>query len=272
MDGITNDGVFEDSFRTDILPGAIGDEHKGTKLFDDVPDVQTLCKRFADTKASHDKKLENIIQKPADDATEEVKTAYRTELATASGAPDTAAGYEFFKPEKLPEGMEYDTAVEDKYRAFFAEHKVPKVTAMALSKIFAETAISNFETLIETDRQAAATKADEEQKAFDEGCTSLKTAWPGDKLATNARISLAAINKFGNEELIKNLKEAKMYENAADLAAWKKAGVSLDTLQLFHKVALETLDANALGGEAGSRDGTPSISEKARKMYPNTKD
>lgn len=274
MDGITNEGGFEDSFRSDVLPGAIGEEHKGTQLFDDIPDVQTLCKRFADTKTAYDKKLDNVIQKPPDDAPDEVKATYRSELATASGAPAAASEYEFFKSEKLPEGMERSQELEDRFRQVFFEHKTPKALVKALSQVFEESQVAAFTSVMETDQQAAdeaakvaAEKADAEQRTFDEGCTALKTEWPGEKLAGNARISLAAIEKFGSDELITNLKKANMYENAADLAAWKTAGIPLATLRLFHKVGLATLDASVLGGGKG---GAGSGGTK-KSMYARTK-
>lgn len=266
MIGITDEGVFEESFRTDVLPDYLGEDHKGSKVMDDVKDVKTLVKRFADTKSSHDKKLENVIQKPADDASDEVKAAYRAELAAASGAPEAATEYEFYKSEKLPEGMERSQELEDKMRSILFEHKAPKALVLALSQAFEELQIGSFNAIVEADKQAAATAADEKQKAFDEKSTALKTDWPGDKLAANARISLAAINKFGTEELIKKLKEADIYENAADLAKWREAGVPLATLRLFHKVGLETLDAKVLSGGAGAGGGG-----KKKSLYGRTK-
>lgn len=267
MDGITNEGVFEDGFR-EKLPGFLGEDHKDSKVMDDVPDVGTLVKRFADTKSAYDRKLENVIQKPADDASDEVKATYRADLATASGAPAAASEYEFFKAEKLPEGMERSQEMEDKFRAVFHEHKAPKALVKALSQVFEETQIAAFSSVMEADRQAAATKADAEQKAFDEKCMATKTAWPGEALAKNARISLAAMEKFGSDELLKKLKDARMYENAADLAKWREAGVELDTLTLFHKVGLSTLDADVLGG---GRPGGAAGGKKS-SMYQRTKD
>ena len=250
----TEDGSFTDAGRQAMVSAA-GEGHEETTLFDDVKGFSGLCKRFADTKTSHDKKLENVIQKPADDATEEVKTAYRNQLAEASGAPKDASGYEFFKAEKLPEGMERSQQMEDDVRAIFHKHGASAALVKDMSEYFENAQIGAFNGLVESDKKVAAEKADAEQKLFDEGCTALKTEWPGDDLAKNARISLAAINQFATDELKKGLAAANMYENATDLTKWKEAGVKLETLRIFHNVGLKTLDAETLGGKPGATAG-----------------
>ena len=266
-DFLTDTGEFTDEFRT-ALPEMMGDEHKDSKVFDDIPGIGALVKSHLDTKAAVGKKLDNVIQKPADGATDEVKAAYRAELATASGAPAAASEYDFFKSEKLPEGMVRSQETEDKFRQLFFEHKTPKATVLALSKVFEEIQTTGFNALMENDKVEAAKKADAEQKAFDERCAKVKTDWPGDKLPENARMSLAFINKFGSDELKAALKAANMYENAADLAAWVKAGVPLDTLQLFHAIVVETgLDAKLLGGGTPGPGGTGT----KKTLYARTK-
>ena len=259
------DGSFTDAGRQAMISYA-GEEHKDTKLFDDVKDFGGLSKRFADTKSSHDKKLENVIQKPAEDASDEVKAVYRDELAAASGAPATAVEYELFKSEKLPDGMERSQELEDKFRAVFFEHKVPKAAVLALSQVFEEFQISAFNSLTATDKETAAKAADDKQKAFDEACTAFKTDFPGDKLATEARIGLAAINKFGSAELVASLKKANMYENAADLTKWRDSGVSLETLRFMIKVGYETLDASVLSGSAGGGKPKKSLYGRTKKQ------
>ena len=91
-------GSITDSGRAAMVTAA-GEGHAETKLFDDITDFGGLCKRFADTKTAYDKKQENVIQRPADDASDEVKAAYKKEVSKAHGAPDEASGYEFFKAE-----------------------------------------------------------------------------------------------------------------------------------------------------------------------------
>ncbi|KKK51471.1 hypothetical protein LCGC14_3114610, partial [marine sediment metagenome] len=227
---------------------------------------------YADTKSAMGKKQENVIQKPADDASDDVKAAYKAEIAKAGGAPDSAADYEFFKAEKLPDGMERSQELEDKFRAVFHEHKAPKALVTALSQVFEETQIGAFTALMEANSAEAAKVADEKQKRIETSHTELKTLWPGDDLGKNARISLKAINIFGADDLKKNLADAKIYENATDLAAWEKAGVPAATLQLFHKVALKTLDAKQLGDDTpGSDHDMTTAQGRADALYAKTK-
>lgn len=261
---LTDTGDFTDEFKT-ALPGMLGENHVDSKVMDDIPNISALVKSHADTKSALSKKLDNVIQKPGDSATDDEKAAYRTALAEASGAPKEASEYEFYKADKLPEGMERSTELEDKFRAVFHEHKAPKALVKALSQVFEEVQIAGFNGVMEADKVEKAKVADEKQKQFETESTVLKTDWPGDQLPTNARISLAAIQKYGSDELIKKLKDAGMYENAADIAKWRDSGVPIETLRLFHKIGKETLSAEALGKSGGGATG------KKTSMYSRTK-
>lgn len=265
-DTFNEDGTFTDAGKGSLVTFA-GDDHKETKAFDDIKDLGGLAKVYADTKSALGKKLENVIQKPADDADETVKANYRAELAKAAGAPDDKSGYELYKPESLPEGMEWSEDLEAGYRELFAQLKVPKDTALALSKHFADSAIANYTTIMDEDKKAASERNDAAQREFDEGCAKLRTEQPGDKLALFTRTSLKAIEKYGSKELTDKLKEAKMYENATDLTKWRDTGVSLATLRLFANVGNDMNDAGLLG-----RRNVPNAAEndKLAKMYSNT--
>lgn len=234
MEGISNEGVFEDSFRTNVLPGYLGDDHKGSKVMDDVPNVGTLIKRFADTKSAFDKKLENVIQKPGESATEDEKSAYRTALAVASGAPVTAAEYEFFKSEKLPEGMERNQTMEDRFRTEFFKHKAPKELVKALSQVFEELQIEGFNAMMAEDVKKQEEITATTQKVQDDKIDQLKKGgWTGDAAKVKPRVAFHALKKFntGDPEFIKKLDESKVYDNPEDFAAWKKLGVSAADLE-----------------------------------------
>ena len=265
-----DEGNFTETGRASLV-GHAGEGHADTKVFDDVKGLGGLCKAFADTKSALGRKLENVIEIPADDAADDIRAAYRAKIATASGHPADAADYKFFKSETLPEGMTRSQDFEDKFRAIFHAGGASTALVETLTKEFEEMQIAAFNGFQEQDKIDAAAEADETQRVFDEGCAKLKTDWPGDKLAVNARISLAAIEMFGDDELKGKLKEAGMYENASDLAAWNKAGVPLNTLRLFNRVGLKTLDAKILAGNVGGGGGGGSEEDKAKAMYPNTK-
>ncbi len=266
------DGNFTDEGRKALITGA-GEGHAETKAFDDIKNLAGLAKVCVDSKAAASRKMENAIEIPADDADDATKSAYRDRLATAAGAPTEASGYEFHKPEKLPEGMEYNQAAEDAARAFFFEHKFSKAHVAALTKFNAEGKIAEHTASATQATTDAAAAADEKQRVLTEGYESLKTDWPGEKLAVNNRIALAAIDIFGDDDLKAKLKEADMYANATDDAAWEKAGVPAATRRLFHKIGLRTLDAKALAGAktSGTDKNTMTDKDRAKSMYPNTK-
>lgn len=262
-----DDGSFTDTGRG-TLAGYAGDDHKGTKVFEDVKDLAGLCKFAADTKSAYNKKMENVIQIPGEGSDETTMAAYRARLAEASGVPSEASGYEIFKPEKLPDGMEHNEELEAGYRKIFKETGCTKATALALSKFFTENQITGFNSVMEEDRKEAAEKADKSQREFDEGCNKFRTENPGEKLADYCRTSLKAINEFGDAELKDKLKTAGMYENATDLAKWRDNGVPLPTLSLFKRIGDAMKDTGGPLGEGGGGDLTPK--QKARKLYNKT--
>ncbi len=244
------DGSFTDTGRA-IMVAAAGDDHKETKAFDDIPNFAGLCKVHADTKSKLGAKLDNVIQKPADDASDDVKSAYREQVAIAAGAPAKAEDYEFFKPENLPEGLEYSSEADAKFREIFFKQRASAALVKELTQVYAEMQIENFNALAEFNKSEAAKKADDEQQLFDKDCEIMKGKHPGDQLAVFTRTALAAINEFGAEDLKAKLKTADMYTNAADLAKWRENGVPLDTLRFMHNVATKSMDAELLGKSAG---------------------
>ena len=268
QDCIGEGGALTDGFVAAARTAA-GEGHEESKAFDDIPNLSALVKSYADTKSAYSKKLESTFLRPADDASDVDKAAYRDKLSTELGAPGDAKDYEFFKAEKLPEGMERSQDLEDKFRAVLFEHKASKTLVKALSQVFEEVSIESFNGMIENDKAETAKKTDAENQAFEDGCTKLRADNPGDKLPVFCRTALAAINKFGDADLIAKLKEADMYTNATDLAKWREVGVPLNTLQLFGNIGAATIDAKVLGGGGGG--GGTTITEKAQKMYPNTK-
>ncbi|MCK5605435.1 hypothetical protein KAR91_26320, partial [Candidatus Pacearchaeota archaeon] len=125
MEYIDETGKFGDGF-AEAATAIAGESHKGSKVYDDVPDFDTLVKNYADTKSLVGKKLEGVIQKPANDASDEDKAAYRDGLLTELGASENPDDYKF--PEV--EGIEYHPDVAKLFQDYFVEKKSVTVSGV----------------------------------------------------------------------------------------------------------------------------------------------
>ena len=249
MEGISNEGVFEDGFRSDVLPGYLGDDHTGSKVMDDIKDVGTLVKAFADSRTKTgqlDTAMKTALVKPADDASEDDKSVFRGKLAEMNGVPKTAAEYTFFKADKLPEGMEHNQAMEDSFRALFHKHGVPAAAVTELSEVFSNMQVENFNALIAGDTKIREEKATAELATENAKIELLKKGdaqnnrvpWTGDAASVKPRLAFGALKAFnkGDPEFIKKLNDSKIYDTPADFAAWKKLGVSAADLERWSDI------------------------------------
>ena len=115
---INSDGTFKDEFYTS-LPDDLGN-HSSVKQMKNVVD---LAKSYMNTKGLVGKKLEEFWK--SDDA---AIVAKRNEIM---GIPNSADGYEIDMPE-VPEGVAYNEAVLNEFKAKAAELGIPAETAKAL--------------------------------------------------------------------------------------------------------------------------------------------
>lgn len=260
---IDESGVFTEDFRT-ALPEMLGEEHKDSKVFDPIPNLPALAKAYADTKSALGKKLDSVIQRPTKDAKPEDVAAFRRSLAIELGAPETPDKYEFHKP-TLPEGEQYDGALEGKIRAVAAKHSVPVAFLKELSQTYNEHQIGVFNETI------ASIRANQE-KAFNDNVTSLKTddKWLGDNFAKNLRIVLKTIDAFGSDDLKNKIKAAGLFDKVTpeSLKDWQKAGINIDSIPFFLNVGSKLLSAELLQS-AGGGGGTETELEKAKRLHPN---
>lgn len=254
---IGTDGAFTPEF-TEALPGFLGEEHKDSKDFDDIKDIGTLVKRFADNRKMVGKKLDNVIQRPADNATDDAKAEFRNVLLTELGAPEKVDGYSFDRP-NLPEGMEYSDETEKHFRELFHKLRVPADTAKQLAASFNEMQIAKF-----SEQRNAAKKESDEQG------DKLKIDWPGELFSKNARIAYKAIQKFMDDDALKTFDEAQIFDHASDLDLWDKLGIGISQLRVWHSIGESTLDAKALTNEGGGGSGELSQYEKNKKRWPKS--
>mgnify|MGYP001467925545 CR=1 FL=1 len=81
---------------------------KGNKELTKYEKISDLGKAFVELKG----KTEGMVKIPGEKATPEELSAFRQ----AMGIPDKPEGYELKKPDKMPEGMQYDETLESKFK------------------------------------------------------------------------------------------------------------------------------------------------------------
>ena len=221
------------------LASLAGEEHAGTKCFDDIKDIQTFVKSHADTKSKLGKKLENVIQKPAADASDEDKAAYRASLKTELGAVKSGAEYEFTRPE-LPAGMRYDEVMEGHFRELFAQTGMPKDEARQIYDAYNKYQIGLYNDAAKEETRQI--KTDDEQ---------LRTDWPGAEMTVNTRMAFMAMQEIGAEAFPKlwkgwteddgteiegleaRLKKSGIFDSPGDLDKWRACGIDTSMLRLY---------------------------------------
>jgi len=248
-----------------------GPGHEETKCFDDIKDFSSLVKVHADTKSALGKKLENVIQKPGEKATDDERAAYKTALREGLGAPKSGAEYEFTRPE-LPAGMQYDEEFESGMRETLAQAGVPKDEAKVIYDAYNTKMIERFNKHAET--EAAEIKAGDEK---------LRAEWPGEKMTVNTRMAYAAMQALGAKAfpelwsgfkdgegkdvpgLEQRLKEAVIFDSPGDLDKWRACGVDTSMLKLYSVIGEMMQPGQVLVGDGvGKSTSGISDAEKAR--------
>lgn len=255
---IDGEGNFTDAGKA-ALSSEFGDDHADFKGFEGVNNLGTLGKMYADTKTMVGKKMENVIQKPGENATDEQKAEYRAALNAANGVPEDPDGYIFDK-EGIPEGLEISEAEETMWKEAF---KDAGVSTEGGSKLF------------EAYKQARVAEAAEYQKAIDTAYQSevaaLKDAWKGDAIIENPRIAFNAINAFCDDELKDVLKNAGVFSDPANLDKWRKAGITPSQLHIWGNIGKAMKSGTVLpSSNGGPNAGDDSPRAQAMRQYPNS--
>lgn len=212
-----DDGNFTPEFKPEML----GEEYKDFKGFENTPDIMSLLKSSADTKIDYGKKLEGVIQKPGENATDQEKEEYRNSLRKELGAPETTEAYEFPIPEGLTQNDDFTKLVKE----MFLAEGVPVDSALRMSNKWNEFQLAQKKLMGDAENQ----QYDTEEKDFKEKHT-------GDNLITGCRTAAKAIIQFGDESLIKDLTEAKMMETPGDLKKWRDLGIWPSTLTFYERI------------------------------------
>lgn len=91
-------------------------------------DGQLDTAKLAEGYTSLEKRLGSMVTLPDDKATPEDRDAFFKKL----GWPGEPKGYEFARPEGLPEDVPYDEGMADRFKDWANEAKLPKAAAQAL--------------------------------------------------------------------------------------------------------------------------------------------
>lgn len=252
LEHIDETGNFKDSLHEHI-PNICGEEFKDSKLFRELGSLKSLFKTCATTKKAYDTKMEGVIKQPAEDASDEEKAEFKSSLHKILGKPDKADDYEFAKPEDMPEGLTYDENAEKSFREMFHKHGLSKDTAKEIVDAHNQVTRARFENAVKL-----------QNDAFEKDSTELKGDWKGDSLIENTRMAYRALNEFADDKLKAVLKEAKIYDNAGDLAKWKELNINPYQLRIWANIGRKMKSP-----EPGNEGGAPQegIQKLTTQMY-----
>jgi len=249
---IDGEGNFTDAFTT-ALPGMLGKEtlnHEDgspIKMFETTPTLGSLVKLAFDTKTAQGKKLDNVIQKPADGASEEDVSKYMAELDAARGVPTESQNYEFPLGEGETEEKLYTEEHITEYKKFAKEHNIPS---------------SVFNGFVHLNRKLAAAQTasilQKVQDAENVVVEKLKKDNPGEKLGLAGKQVFNALSKFNknNPEFLAKLKESGVFENPTDFQRWTNAGVTAKNFSAWLEIAQELKISHSADGATGGKGGS----------------
>jgi len=250
-------GVFTDHFRSSVTEMA----GKETKIYDTVPDIQTLVKNHTELSSAMGGKLEDFVSQngyfkvPGAEATDEERAAFRV----AMNVPESADKYDF-KLADLPEGMERDMELIDTFRDVFHTANISSEQAQPL--------VAAYETL-QQQRQAAVQQAQDTK--FNEAVTEYQKEYSTDQITTNTKQALEAVTQLmgpGDPELVETMKEIGLYENPTDLSLWRQINVSPKQVKMWTLAGTKILGGPVPKSEGDGDKGSQEAA--AKELYPNS--
>jgi len=256
-------GKFTENFKPEML----GEAYKDSQFFKTTPDLMSLAKAAADTKSALGKKMEGVIQKPDENATDEQKADYRKSLQRELGAPEKADDYEFPRaeltldddvkeffgrvfPETPITELPYNEESEKFFRELFMKEGVPAETVKNIVTAYNRFQVQQYNIGLK-----------EKMQKFQEDAKSLKDDWKGDNLVKNCRTAYAFYKEFGTKELLNLLDSSKIYDNATDLEKWFTLGIDPGQLRIAANVG-EKMKVAQPPTDEGTPKGTPGGEKK----------
>ncbi len=255
MTHFDEEGNFNDSLY-DNLPTLLEDPDLNVEDYRNAGSIDKLFKNHYNLSKKLGQKLENVIQKPGENATEEEIAEYNKTLMTEAGLPDNAEGYAMNQSE-IPENMRMSTEKEAKWRNFFFENNVPKSMG---DKIFAMYA-TELKADIEAHLKATSEAYDTAHKALTED-----KDWAGDKFLEKARAGLQLLRECGGDQVKKDIDESGIYDSPGDKEKLKKAGLHPEDLKFYANLAERTKSSKFIPS-SGTPKPEDDVTKAARNMY-----
>ena len=250
-DGIPDQAVVVDKTADANLGwrAALSDDLKQHPL---IKDYQKPSEAIRDLVAFKESEGRKLLIPDMEKATAAEKAAYYAKL----GRPEKPEGYEFTKPEGLPDEM-FDAKLAGTFAQFLYERGAPKSLAQDIYKFYNQMVMDGSKSLKDQEAQKEAA----EKQVTEAAINKLKDEWKGDKFTENTSIAVEAFKKFANEDSSKFIETAKI------------DGIPLGNhpqfLKLFCEIGKLTKDDSALlRKEGGGSSDLDSDADKAARMYP----
>lgn len=168
---------------------ALPDNLKENEILRGYSNIGDVSKDFLSLKAES----ANMIKRPGEKASPDEITAFNK----AIGVPESADGYEFQRPDGLPEGYGNDTEFDTYFRQSMKEANVPKAAAEAL-----------YSKLLQYGGNVFKNQQDDLNNELAEAEKSLRTEWPGTKYDENTEKAKRAIKLLAGDDAEELLKDA----------------------------------------------------------------
>ena len=217
---MTDDGKFTSDFKPEML----GEEYKGNKyLTEKTPDLIALLKSAADSKSALGKKLEHVIQKPGENATDQERAEYETELKEELGAGKATEDYIF-----EDNGVEHaEDFIKMLQQMFLDEGTSPAVANRLVAKLDAHY----------LEGQTTIAAATEQQ--FQDDVKAYKADHLGNKLITGPRTALKAMLQFANDvqsDLNKEIIDKKVIADPNNFELLRSIGIGIAQLRIWEPI------------------------------------
>lgn len=284
MDHIGADGVFTTGFSAAAITG-LGEGYENSKYLDDVTDISALVKRGIDTRAKNtelSEQLKTAIRRPAQDASDEDKAAFRKSLLTEAGATFNIDDYKIGRPTDAPEGLPFSQEGAD---------------AMAEMLCAAGVPLDTYKTVVETAKQNAIAGFNANQstrkEVFDTAVKAVTDEHQPGKITELGRLAFLYVQNYGLPAGSKQAAEAisgptgrkddsgalvmgadgkperkqSMYDIPSDFAEWDKRGVSPSMVMHMAGVAGRTQAGTTKPGDGSGGGGSETPEEKQQREY-----